>query len=87
MKGLKEILRSFPHSYSKRKLEERAKQDEQEAREYTTSFVANHHSEDECPDIYTDTWIESRIKKYKTKPKENDHKGAASIRKDTYENY
>lgn len=85
---LKELLRSFPHSNSKRELEERAKDDEQEALEYTTNFVANHHSKDEYPDVYSDVWIESKIKKYKTKPKQHHHKGAKSIRKEVPdENY
>ena len=52
-------FRTFPHSNSKRELEERSKQDEQEAREYTTDFVANHFSRDEYPDVYENLKIQS----------------------------
>lgn len=75
-------FRTFPHSNSKREIEERSKQDEQEAREYTTDFVANHFSRDEYPDVYEDRFVNWIMRKHITKPKWNDHKGKKSIRKD-----
>lgn len=74
-------FRTFPHSTSKKRIAARADADEQEAMEYTNSFVANRHSEDEYPDIYSDTYPDCVYKQWETKPRKNDHKGMESIRR------
>ena len=80
-------FRTFPHSNSKRRLTDRADGDEKEAREYTASFKANRHRQDEYPSIYDDDFPLCASKKWTTKPKKNDHKGKESIRRKNNETY
>lgn len=78
-------FRTFPHSNSKRRLADRVNADEKEAREYTTSFKANRHKQDECPSIYDDDYPLCVKKKWETKPKKNDYKGKETIRRNNNE--
>ena len=80
-------FRTFPHSNSKRRLTDRADDDEKEAKEYTASFKANRHRQDECPSIYDDDFPLCASKKWETKPKKNDHKGKETIRRKNNETY
>lgn len=80
-------FRTFPHSNSKRWLTDRADADEKEAREYTTSFKANRHRQDEYPSVYDDEYPLFMKKTWKTKPKENDYKGMETIRRNNNETY
>ena len=57
-------FRTFPHSNSKRKIEDRCNEDEVEAKEYTDSFIANRHRKEEIPSIYNDDYPDCVQKKY-----------------------
>lgn len=74
-------MRTFPHSNSKRALLNRDKEDREEALEYTTNYPQLRHGRTgagECPNAYDDVFVYS---KWPTKPKENDHKGKETIRR------
>lgn len=74
-------MRTFPHSNSKRAMLNRDREDRAEALEYTTHYPQLRHGRTgagECPDVYDDVFVYS---KWPTKPKENDHKGKATIRR------
>lgn len=75
------FFRTFPHSNSKRKIEERCDEDELEAKEYTDSFTGNRHGKGEIPDIYTDDYPDCVKKKYQSKAKKTRWEHHKTIRK------
>lgn len=74
-------FRTFPHSNSKRRIEDRFKSDEQEAFEYTTSFTGNRHRRGEIPNVYDDDYPDCTQKKYISKAKKNKWNHHETIRK------
>lgn len=81
--GLRSWLcfRTFPHSNSKRKIEDRCNEDELEAKEYTDSFIGNRHGKGEIPSIYDDDYPDCVKKKYQSKAKKTTWDRHKTIRK------
>lgn len=74
-------MRTFPHANSKRAILDRDREDRTEALEYTTCYPQLRHGKTgagECPSIYDDVFV---FAKWPIKPKKNDHKGQATIRR------
>lgn len=81
--GLRSWLyfRTFPHSNSKRKIEDRCAEDELEAKEYTDSFIGNRHGKGEIPSVYDDDYPDCVKKKYLSKAKKTTWDRHKTIRK------
>lgn len=76
--------RTFKHANSARELDDRYDDDRAEAMEYTSNFSTNRKGHKEIPNIYDDQPV-SKSGKWKVKPKEHDHKGGDTIRKNSEE--
>lgn len=80
-------FRTFPHSNSKRKIEDRCNEDESEAKEYTDSFVANRHRKEEIPSIYDDDYPDCVQKKYIPKANKTTWNHRKTIRKSSEDEF
>lgn len=80
-------LRTFPHSNSKRKQADRYKEDLKEIAEYTSALPTLRNGMQKCPSSWDDVPTHSVCKKYKTKPKKNNHKRDTIRRKEEIDDF
>lgn len=76
--------RTFKHANSARELDDRYDDDRMEAIEYTANFSTNRKGHKSIPSIYDDQPT-AKSGKWNVKPKEHDHKGGDTIRKNVEE--